>query len=107
MLLNLIIENYSMDLPLTEQELITLAPLYVKMDMDMDKGIQLGAHWIDKPNTTERCQMVAERLLEAIQNHNEGLSKMMAGYIIKRYNGVKGVEINSQGLPEETRFITE
>jgi len=105
MLLNLIIEDYSMDLSLSPEELVTLAPLFIKMDMDMDKGIQLGATWIDKPDKLQRCQLAADRLLEALQTHNEKLAKMMAGYIVKRKTEVKTVQINSNGMPEETQFI--
>ncbi len=104
MLLNLIIEDYSMDLPLDDAELVSLSPLFVKMDLDMDKGVQFGANWIDKPTKEERCQVAAERLLSALHTHNENLAKMMGGYLVKRLTNLKSVHISSNGSPAETTF---
>ena len=79
-------------------------PLLDKMDHDMDRGWQLGRHFIQAPNSIERCQIVADRLLTALHTQNQASMTLMAAYILSRLPDVKTVNINSEGEAEETMF---
>jgi hypothetical protein len=104
MKLNLIIDDWSMDLEIPEDYLETMHDSFKKMDRDMDKGWQVGQKWVREPSATQRCQLVAGKLLTALETDNEQLALMMGGYILSRMNGIKQVVIDNTGEPEETSF---
>jgi hypothetical protein len=104
MQLNLIIDDWSMDLEIPEGYLETMHESFDKMDEDMDRGWQIGQSWVRNPDPTQRCQLVAGKLLTALETDNEQLAMMMGGYILSRMPGVKQVVIDNTGVPEETSF---
>jgi hypothetical protein len=104
MQLNLIIDNWSMNLELPEGYLETMADSFDKMDQDMDKGRRLGQHWIKEPTQKQRCQIAADKLLSALESNNETKALLMGGYILSRMKGVKQVIIDNNGEPQETEF---
>ncbi len=76
MLLNLIIGEYSMDMEIQENYLETMTDSFDKMDQDMSQGVQLGQQWVGDPTQLQRCQVVVDKLLSAIENHNETLAML-------------------------------
>ncbi len=105
MLLNVYIEDrrYPLDVP---EALITDAEeFFARMDSDMDKGWQMSRQWVEQPNGTERCQIVAEKLMMALNAENPEMVSLMGGYILSRMPGVKGVRIDTSGEIQETEFI--
>ncbi|MEJ2611734.1 MAG: hypothetical protein P8179_17065 [Candidatus Thiodiazotropha sp.] len=104
MQLNLIIDDWSMNLKIPDGYTESMSESFEKMDRDMDKGWQIGQKWIRTPSTTQRCQLVAGKLLTALETDNEPLAIMMGGYIVSRMKGIKRIVIDNTGEPEETRF---
>ncbi len=78
---------------------------FARMDHDMDRGWQMGQYWIEQPDRVQRCQIAADRLLTALETGNETLALLMAGYILTRLDGVRGVRIDSAGELLETEFF--
>ncbi len=88
-------------------ELVTEAEeFFRRMDADMDRGWQVGREWVERPDTTVRCQIAADRLLTALHTGNEAMKVMMAAYILARMPGVRAVEVDTEGNPLETALIT-
>ncbi|MET0088420.1 MAG: hypothetical protein ABW068_00105 [Candidatus Thiodiazotropha sp.] len=104
MQLNLIIDDWSMYLDIPDDYMKSMKASFSKMDDDMDRGWQMGPKWVRKLDTTQRCQLVAAKLLTALETNNEAMALMMGGYIVDRLPGVKQVMIDNNGEPEETRF---
>ncbi len=104
MQLNLIIDDWSMNLEIPEGYLETMQDSFDQMDQDMDRGWQIGQRWVKDPNSTQRCQLVAGKLLTALETGNEQLALMMGGYILSRMPHVKQVVIDNTGVPEDTSF---
>ncbi len=104
MQLNLIIDDWSMNLEIPETYLDAMSDSFERMDRDMDKGWQMGQRWVRNPDRNQRCQLVAGKLLTALEAHNESLAMMMGGYILSRMPGTRQVVIDNSGQPEETRF---
>jgi len=104
MQLNLIIDDWSMDLEIPQGYPQEMVEAFDKMDRDMDRGWQLGQRWVAEPNTLQRCQLAAAKLLTALETDNEGLALMMGGYILSRMPEVRRAIIDNNGEPEETRF---
>ena len=104
MQLNLIIDDWSMNLEITDEYLQTMQDSFDKMDKDMDKGKRLGQRFIKELDQIQRCQIAADKLLSALETNNEAMALMMGGYILTRLEGVKQVVIDNNGEPQETQF---
>lgn len=79
---------------------------FAKMDNDMDQGWQMSRTWVDNPNRVERCQIAADKMLDAISKENQTLLMLMAGYIMSRYPQVREVRIDTSGDMTETELVT-
>lgn len=104
MQLNLIIDDWSMNLEISEEYLSTMGESFEKMDQDMDKGRRLGQKFVKDLDRIQRCQIAADKLLSALETNNEMKALLMGGYILTRLEGVKQVIINNSGEPQETEF---
>jgi len=80
---------------------------FQKMDRDMDSGWQMGPEYVESPNTMQRCQIAANKLLVSVSAQNRLLVELMAGYILKRLPGVKVVDIDTSGEMLNTEFKFE
>lgn len=105
MLLKVVIEpnQFSIDVP--EGMIISGNAFFVKMDTDMDKGWQMNREWVAVPNTLQRCQIVADKLADAIESKNETFASLTAAYIMTQLPDVKEVNIDINGEMQETRFL--
>ena len=80
---------------------------FQKMDSDMDTGWQMGPEFVESPNTAQRCQIAANKLLVSVSARNKLLAELMAGYILRRLPGIKTVEIDTAGEMQNTGFVFE
>lgn len=104
MQLNLIIDDWSMNLEITEEYLQKMQDSFDKLDSDMDQGKRLGQRFVKDLDKMQRCQLAADKLLSALETNNEIMALLMGGYIVSRLEGVKQVVIDNNGEPEETQF---
>lgn len=75
-----------------------------QLDRDMDKGWQMSRSWVERPDRLQRCQIVADKLLTALESENQRLGIMMAAYLLNRLPGVEAVELDVQGEIQNNRF---
>lgn len=104
MQLNIIVGDYSMDLNIPDEFLEKSRPGIDNLDATMDRGIRFGPGWVEQPDSRQRCQFAASKLLTALETNNEGLAMLSAGYIVSRLPGVQRVNIDTSGEPWETTF---
>ena len=104
MILKTIIEDQEYSLNVPESVLSQGEEFFAKLDADMDKGWQMSREWVDSPNQVERCQIVADKLLTALEKENHKLGMLMAGYILSRMPGVESVELDTRGEMQNTQF---
>ena len=78
---------------------------FAKMDTDMASGWQMGRDWIEAPDTKQRCQVAANRLLTAMENNNQRMVWLMAGYILTRMPGVTAVRMYSDDEIGATELV--
>ncbi len=100
--LKVIIEDQLYTLNVPEELLQQAAGFFDKMDTDMDKGIQMSRQWVQKPGLIERLQLVGNKLLTAIENENENLGRMMAGYILSRAPNIDTIDLDTSGEMQGT-----
>lgn len=84
--------------------LATTGDLYAKMDRDMDSGWQMGPEFIEQPDSVQRCQIVANKILTSLSGANETMATLMAGYILTRLPAVVAVHIDTLGEMLNTEF---
>ena len=107
MKLDVIIDSKTHRIDVPQDMLAEGETFFQKMDRDMDSGWQMGPEFIESPDTTQRCQIAANKLLVSVSAQNQLLIQLMAGYILKRLPGIKTVEIDTAGEMLNTEFIFE
>lgn len=105
MILKAQIDDKLYELLVPDELLANAGDFFARMDADMDAGIQMNRDWIASPSLEQRCQIVADKLLTAIENENPKLGRLMAGYILTRLVNLEQVIIDTQGNPEATEFV--
>jgi len=104
MMLSVIIEDQLFELNVPEAFLDQADDFFQGMDRDMDQGVQMSRDWVDNPGTEQRCRIVADKLMGAIEQQNEVLGRLMAGYILRRMPAVETIHIDTDGEIQNTRF---
>ena len=104
MVLSAIIDDQIYSLNVPEDLLSDAEDFFNRMDKDMDHGVQMSRDWVDNPSVEQRCRIAADKLLTAIENENENLGRMMAGYILKRMPDIARVQIDTSGDITATTF---
>jgi hypothetical protein len=104
MILKAIIDDQVYELNVPDALLQEARPFFEQLDRDMDQGWQMSREWVANPDRLQRCQIVANKLLTALETQNERLGRLMAGYILYRLPGVESVELDIQGEIQNNLF---
>ena len=107
MQLDVLIDGKTLRIEISQNMLDEGESFFQKMDRDMDSGWQMGPEFVESPNTAQRCQVAANKLLISVSAQNKLLIDLMAGYILKRLPGIKTVDIDTSGEMLNTDFIFE
>ena len=78
---------------------------FAKMDADMDNGWQMSRWWVPDPDSTQRCQIVADKLLTALTSENEFFASLMCAYIVKIKPQTARIRINTDGEIQGNEFL--
>lgn len=104
MILKAIIDDQVYELNVPDALLQEARPFFDQLDRDMDQGWQMSREWVASPDRLQRCQIVANKLLTALETENDRLGRLMAGYILARLPGVESVELDIQGEIQNNHF---
>lgn len=104
MILKAIVDEqvYTLNVPAPVIEQAT--DFFDQLDRDMDQGWQMSREWVEAPNHLQRCQIIADKLLSALEKENNRLGMLMAGYILARLENVESVELDVQGEIQNNVF---
>ena len=105
MILNIVIAENTFPVEVPDFIVAEATEVFDKMDEDMNNGWQMSREWVDELNTEQRCQVIADKLLTAMETENEKMRLMMAAYILNRVPGVKGVRVATDGEIQETELL--
>lgn len=105
MKLDVIIDDQTHCIEIPADMLNDAEEFFRKMDRDMDGGWQMGPEFIEKPDISQRCQIVANKLLVSVSAQNRLLVQLMAGYILKRLPGIHAVNIDTAGEMLNTELV--
>ncbi|HHJ35232.1 MAG TPA: hypothetical protein ENJ87_05665 [Gammaproteobacteria bacterium] len=107
MKLNIIVDGRANVFEVPDSLLVEAKGFFDKLDADMDRGWQMSRDWVELPDKEQRCQIVADKILTAIDTDNEKMLMLMAAYILRTMPGVKTVNIDNTGDMNETDLIME
>ena len=102
--LNVVIDGQMQAVNVEEEMVLSGSPLFNTMDEDMNKGWTLSKELVENPNVTQRCQIVGDKLLTAIEDNNEQMKTMMAAYILSRVPNIMTIYIDNNGEIFETQI---
>jgi hypothetical protein len=102
--LNVVIDGQMYAVNVEEEMVTSGVTLFDKMDEDMNKGWTLSKEFVENPDITQRCQIVGDKLLTAIEEDNEQMKMMMAAYILSRVPNIMTIHIDNTGEIFETQL---
>lgn len=105
MILKVTIDEKTFPLELEEDMISSAQGMFTKMDADMDQGWQMSRSWVEAPNELQRCQIVADKMLTAIQQEKTATVGLMAAYIMNKMPGVQAVDIDTSGDMNLTELV--
>mgnify|MGYP000063637526 CR=1 FL=1 len=105
MFLVVIVEDWQKQLEIPDEVVAQGHDFFDMVDKDIDKGWKMGPDYIENPTHDQRIQIVADRLLTAIETEKNELRDLLAGYIINRDNSVTAVRIAPNGDPLSTEIM--
>ena len=103
-ILNVVVDGQMYAINVEENMILSGSSLFNKMDEDMNKGWTLGKDFVESLNVTERCQVVGDKLLTALEDGNEQMQTMMAAYILSRVPNIMTIHIDNTGEIQETEL---
>ena len=105
MILKVTIDEKTFPLELEKDMISSAQNMFSKMDADMDQGWQMSRSWVEAPNDLQRCQIVADKMLTAIQQEKTATVGLMAAYILNKMPKVQAVDIDTSGDMNLTELI--
>jgi len=67
-----------------------------RMDKDMDLGFKLHDGFISHPDLNQRLHYVAFKLIEGLEDNNQGLIRTTSIYLAERYKNLTAIDINDK-----------
>ena len=98
-------KSYALDVPgsLASEAI----EFFAKMDADMNCGWQMSRWWVPDPDQNQRCQIVADKLLTAMQHNNEAFAMLMCAYILNNKPATRRIRLNTDGEIQGNDFLEE
>jgi hypothetical protein len=101
------IDDKSYQLNVPEALTLEAQEFFDKMDRDMNCGWQMSRWWVRDPDQNQRCQIVADKLLTAMQQDNSEFALLMAAYILSNKPATRRIRINTDGEIQGNEFLDE
>ncbi len=106
MILNLNIDSEAYELEVPQQLIDEAEDFFSMMDKDMDKGWQMGRFWVETPDTFQRCQVAANKIVDAMHKEDKRMFYLMSAYIVKNMPDVKMVKVDTTAEIDEIDIMT-
>lgn len=104
MILKAIVDERTIPIEVPDYMLTEAKDFFTKMDTDMDAGWQMSRTWVERPDTMQRCQIAADKILSALHTENEKIATLMAAYILAKLPKAQSVDIDTEGDITQTQI---
>ena len=105
MILKVVVDDQTYPITVPEEIISGADDFFNKIDKDMDNGWQMSRDWVEKPNQEQRCQIVGDKMLTAMQNDNKQLMVLLSAYVLARVPGASALRIDTNGEMLETELV--
>lgn len=105
MILKVVIEEQTFPVEVPEGILTEAADFFASLDADMDQGWQMSRDWVQLPDAYQRCQIVGDKILTAIDHENKELLMLLAGYVLAKVPSISAIRIDTNGEMLETELV--
>ena len=97
MILKIFVDEHEQEITVPDEILTEAKDYFDMIDRDMDQGYQMSRTWVENPDQLQRCQIVSDRILTALENGNKETGTLMAGYILSRVPNAYAMHLNLEG----------
>ena len=97
-------DGFELDVP--EQLMVETQSNVAEMDQEFDRGQQMGRYWIEQPDDFQRCQVVANKLVDAFYLENKRNFYLMAAYILSKMPNAREVVVNTGSEIQDIDILT-
>lgn len=97
MILKIFVDEHEQEINVPETVIKDATDYFDMLDKDMDLGYQMSRTWVASPDLTQRCQIVSDRILTALENGNKETGTLMAAYILSRVPDAYAMHLNLEG----------
>ena len=105
MILNVVVQEQVYPVKVPDELVEEAGDFFARLDADMDRGWQMSRDWVDNPTLEQRCQIVGDKMLTAMDHDNKKLMLLLCAYILARVPGVTGIRIDTNGEMMETELL--
>jgi hypothetical protein len=105
MILNVVVQEEVYPVNVPDMLVREAGDFFDKLDADMDKGWQMSRDWVDHPTIEQRCQIIGDRMLTAMDHDNRKMLMLLCAYVLARAPGVTGIRIDTNGEMMETELV--
>lgn len=104
MQLKAIIDEHLYTLHVPDEFVLDSEEFFRNLDQTMDRGVQMGRHWISHPSRDDRVRIIGDRLLGAIEDERHEVGRLMAAYILSRAPDIEWIRLDTRGEIENTEI---
>jgi len=97
MILKIFVDEHEQEINVPESVIHEATDYFDMLDKDMDQGYQMSRTWVETPDILQRCQIVSDRILTALENNNKETGTLMAAYILSRVPNAYAMHLNLEG----------
>jgi len=97
MILKIIIDDEEQVIHVPDGIIEDASEYFDMIDKDLDQGYQMSRTWVAKPDLLQRCQIVGDRILTALETENKQTGTLMAAYILARVPNAYALHLNDDG----------
>ena len=97
MILKVFLEDQTYPIEIPDYLVSEAEEFFSYLDKDMDKGWQMSQFWVEKPDQQQRCQIVADKLLTALNTDDQKTGVMMSAYILNRMPNTTELHLSVTG----------
>jgi len=105
MILKVVVQDETYPVNVPDRLIAEAGDFFDKLDADMDRGWQMSRDWVDMPTLEQRCQIVGDKMLTAMDHDNSRLMMLLCAYVLARVPGVTGIRIDTNGEMMETELV--
>lgn len=105
MILNVVIDGQRHQVQVPDHLVAEAGSFFDRMDADMDQGYQMSRTWVPNPTRINRCQIVANKLLTAMETDDPRMQQMMGAYLLNRAPEIDYIDIDIAGEMMETQVV--